>query len=70
VRIEINGEAVELPEGASARDAAEAAGVEPDRRGVAVALDGEVVPGGRLSATPLSEGQRVEVVAAIGGGAR
>lgn len=70
MRIELNGEPVELPDGATVRDAAIAAGAEPVGRGVAVALDGEVVPRSRLERTQLSEGQRVEVVAAIGGGAR
>ena len=37
-------------------------------RGVAVAIDGEVVPRGQWAATPLPEGARVEVVAAIQGG--
>ncbi len=69
MRIELNGEPVDLPEGATVRDAALAAGAEEVGRGVAVALDGEVVPRGRLEQTELSEGQRVEVVAAIGGGA-
>lgn len=68
MRVEINGADVELGEGASARDAALAAGVEPAGRGVAVALDGEVVPRARLEETILTEGQRVEVVKAIGGG--
>ena len=70
MRIELNGEPVDLPDGATVRDAALAAGAEPDGRGVAVALDGEVVPRGQLERTGLSEGQRVEVVSAIGGGAR
>lgn len=69
MRIELNGREVEFDEGASVRDAALAAGVEPGR-GIAVALDGEVVPRSKLEETPLREGQRVEVVAAIGGGAR
>lgn len=69
MRVEINGEERELGEGASVRDAAEAIGVEPGR-GVAIALDGEVVPRSELGATLLQAGQRVEVVAAIGGGAR
>ncbi|MCO5327048.1 MAG: sulfur carrier protein ThiS [Solirubrobacterales bacterium] len=68
MRVEINGNEHELAEGASIRDAAEAVGVQPGR-GVAVALDGEVVPRGELEAVRLREGQRVEVVAAIGGGA-
>jgi sulfur carrier protein len=39
----------------------------PDR-GVAVAVDEEVVPRGRWEATRLREGARVEVVSAIQGG--
>jgi sulfur carrier protein len=42
--------------------------VAPDARGVAVALDGEVVTRSRWSDTELAEGARIEVVAAIGGG--
>jgi sulfur carrier protein len=37
-------------------------------RGVAVAVDGEVVPRSAWSATSLHEGARVEVVGAIQGG--
>lgn len=68
--IELNGREIEIADGASVADAAIEAGVEPGRRGVAVAVDGEVVPGGRLVATALREGQRVEIVEAIGGGSR
>jgi sulfur carrier protein len=68
VIVELNGRQVELADGASVADAAMAAGIEPGRRGVAVALDGEVVPSARLAVTPLADGQRVEVVEAIGGG--
>ena len=67
MRVEINGRGVELDEGASARDAAVAIGVEPGR-GVAIALDGEVVRRAELETTQLREGQSVEVVTAIGGG--
>jgi sulfur carrier protein len=67
--IELNGREVEVPDGATVADAARAAGIEPERRGVAIALDGEVVPGGLLAETGLAPGQRVEVVEAIGGGA-
>ena len=66
--IELNGREVEVPDGATVADAARAAGIEPGRRGVAIALDGEVVPGGLLAETGLAAGQRVEVVEAIGGG--
>lgn len=68
MRVEINGTERELADGASVRDAAVAVGVEPGR-GVAIALDGEVVPRGEVDAVLLRDGQRVEVVTAIGGGA-
>jgi len=67
--IELNGREVELAEGTSVADAARAAGLDPDRHGIAIALDGEVVPRGELGSTTLAAGQRVEVVEAIGGGA-
>jgi thiazole synthase len=72
VRIELNGEARELPEGACLLDAVRAKlGGEPEEspRGLAVALDGEVVPRGDWASTPLADGGRVEVLAAIQGGA-
>jgi len=69
VIVELNGREVELAEGASVADAARAAGLDPDRHGIAIALDGEVVPRGELGSTTLAAGQRVEVVEAIGGGA-
>lgn len=68
--VELNGRKVELAAGATVADAARAAGIDPERHGLAIALDGEVVPRGELDATPLAAGQRVEVVEAIGGGAR
>lgn len=69
MRVIVNGESVELAPGATARDAVLVAGAEPDARGVAVAVDGEVVPRSKLEETPLKADQRVEVVAAIQGGA-
>jgi len=69
VKIELNGEPHELPEGATLADAARAAGVVEGARGVAIALDGEVVPGAEWDSTTLADGSRVEVLAAIQGGA-
>ena len=69
MRIELNGEACELPEGATLDLAVREAGGEGEARGVAVAVDGEVVPRGEWPATELREGQSVEVLAAIQGGA-
>ena len=68
MRVALNGEPAELAEGASVSDAVTTAGIEPDRRGIAVAVDGEVVPRGQWEATVLSEGQNLEVVEAIQGG--
>jgi thiazole synthase len=69
MRIELNGEMRELAAGATLADAAREAGAGDGGRGVAVALDGEVVPHGEWESTPLREGQSVEVLAAIQGGA-
>jgi sulfur carrier protein len=69
VRIELNGEPRELPDGATLADAVRESGAERKARGVAVALDGEVVPRAEWDSTPLAEGQSVEVLAAIQGGA-
>jgi len=69
IRVEVNGEAVSLSETATVAEAVEAAGISESRDGVAVAVDGEVVPRGEWDAKPLTEGQRVEVLAAIQGGA-
>jgi thiazole synthase len=69
MRVELNGEARELPAGATLEIAVRESGAEPDARGVAAALDGEVIPRGEWPATELREDQRVEVLAAIQGGA-
>ena len=69
MRIELNGERRELADAATLADAVRESGARADARGVAVALDGEVVPRGEWEATPLREGQSVEVLAAIQGGA-
>ncbi len=71
MRVEVTGVEVELADGASLADAVRGKlGGEQERpRGIAVALDGEVVPQAEWAATPLVEGRRVEVLAAIQGGA-
>jgi thiazole synthase len=68
MKIELNGVRCELPDNASLADAVREAGAEQETRGIAVALDGEVVPRGEWASTPLSDGQKVEVLAAIQGG--
>jgi sulfur carrier protein len=66
--IELNGESTRLEDGATVADAVTITGVEPDGRGVAVAVDGEVVRRPDWSQTTLREGQSVEVVRAVQGG--
>ena len=65
--ITINGERRELGDRATVEAAVRAAGA-PDGRGVAVALDGEVVPRGQWATTEVREGQQVEVLHAVQGG--
>jgi thiazole synthase len=67
--VELNGDRVELPEGATVATAVERSGAAPEGRGVAVAVDGDVVPRSQWEQTELAEGQSVEVLAAIQGGA-
>ena len=69
MRIELNGERRELPERATLADAVRESGAEREGRGVAVALDGEVVPRAEWDSTQLADGHKVEVLAAIQGGA-
>jgi sulfur carrier protein len=64
----VNGNPAELDAGALLVDVLDALGVEPGRRGVAIAVDGEVVPRAQWERTSLADGARVEVVQAIQGG--
>jgi sulfur carrier protein len=64
----LNGEPRRLPPGATLELAVREAGAPDGGRGVAVAVDGEVVPRAQWPSTALSEGQRVEVLTAVQGG--
>jgi sulfur carrier protein len=68
MNVMVNGEPREVGAGATVASVVEMLDVAPGARGVAVALDGEVVSRGRWGHTQLSEGSMVEVVAAIQGG--
>lgn len=68
MRVLLNGEDYELAPGATVPDAVAAIGADGDARGVAVAIDGEVVPRGVWEQTELAEGQRIEVLQAVQGG--
>ena len=65
--VTLNGEPCEVADGATV--AALVALLSPAAgRGVAVAVAGEVIPRGQWDETPVADGDRVEVVAAIQGG--
>ena len=70
MNVMINGTTCQLRDGARVEDAIAASGarVDASRRGVAVAVDGEVVPRGEWDTTSLSEGMKVEVLQAVQGG--
>jgi sulfur carrier protein len=65
----LNGEQRDdLRDGATVAEAVALAGVAPDTRGVAVAVDRAVVPRGEWERTTLAPGAHVEVLTAIQGG--
>jgi sulfur carrier protein len=63
----LNGEPRER-EGATISDLLSELGVEPAARGVAVAVDGEVVPRAEWPERRVNEGERVEALSAMQGG--
>jgi sulfur carrier protein len=68
VLVTINGSEHELDTGATVADVVGLLSGVPDGRGVAVAVEGSVVPRGAWSRTALDAGARVEVVVAVQGG--
>jgi sulfur carrier protein len=66
VQVKLNGEPRELPDGATLAEAV--AGLTGLASGVAAAVNGDVVPRGAWAATPLRDGDQVEVVTAVQGG--
>jgi sulfur carrier protein len=68
VIVTVNGESRDVAPGVTVAGVVELLDVPPDARGVAVAVDGEVVTRARWSDTSLRDGAQIEVVAAIQGG--
>lgn len=64
----VNGAPREIAQGTTVSDLIAQLGHDPKGRGVAAAVNGEVVPRGAWPATTVSDGDRVEILAAIGGG--
>jgi sulfur carrier protein len=68
MRVLLNGETAELADGATVRAAVDTLDLPASGRGVAVAVDAEVVPRTEWETHELQEGARVEVLRAIQGG--
>jgi sulfur carrier protein len=66
VQVKLNGEPRELPGGATLAGAV--AELTDQASGVAAAVNGDVVPRSSWAATPLRDGDQVEVVTAVQGG--
>jgi sulfur carrier protein len=64
----LNGEPSEIPAGETVAAVLRRLGLEADAKGVAVAVDGEVVPRACWEAFALAEDARVEVLTAMQGG--
>jgi sulfur carrier protein len=68
VIVHINGADRELADGATVAIAVASLGVPPDARGVAVAVDREVVSRSAWATTQIAPGAHVEILTAIQGG--
>jgi sulfur carrier protein len=66
ITLSINGQPRDLDAGANL--AALLAALELSSKRVAVEKNGEIVPRSRYGDTPLAEGDRLEIVTAVGGG--
>ena len=68
MNVTVNGAPKELSDGATVDAAISAAGHTGGTFGIAIALNGEVVPRSEWSETALRDGDRVEVLVAAQGG--
>ncbi len=66
--VTINGDPRELPPGATVASVVASLPGAPEGRGVAVAVEGEVVPRAQWPKVELRDGAKVEVVVAVQGG--
>jgi sulfur carrier protein len=65
----LNGEEKQLNAGGKLTETLSQMGID-DTRGVAIAVDGEVIPKSEWETVTLADGQRVEVVRAVQGGSK
>ncbi len=64
----VNGEPRVVPSGTTIAGLIEELGHDPSGRGVAAAINGEVVPRAEWRTTAVGDGDKVEILTAIGGG--
>lgn len=68
MKIHLNGEEFEAPEGVSVAGLVKTTVADPQARGIAVALDDEVTSRSAWATTVVTAGQRVEILQASQGG--
>ena len=68
MKVVLNGSPAELADGATVQAAVDSLDLPASGRGVAVAVDAEVVPRTQWDSHELTEGARVEILRAIQGG--
>ena len=66
MNVSVNGEEYELPEALTVAELVERVGL--GQRRIALERNREIVPRGEYATTKLADGDRVEIVRAIGGG--
>ena len=66
--VALNGRPAKLPDGATVADAVKEVGADREFRGLAVAVDGEVIRRAEWGTTKLESEQTIEVVHAVQGG--
>jgi sulfur carrier protein len=64
----VNGQSRPFVSNQTVRDLVAVVGLDPDRPGIAVALNGQVVPRARWAETWLQPDDKVEIIHAVAGG--
>jgi sulfur carrier protein len=68
MRLTVNGEPMVVLPVENLADLLRSIGIQPDAPGIAVAVNGSVVPKSRFPEFPVTEGDRLELVRAVQGG--
>ena len=68
IQVTLNGSATSFEERATVAEALRATGGDPSGRGLAIAVNGEVVPRSAWGDRRLAPGDRIEILAATQGG--